>query len=812
MAGNARKITVEFLGNAKDLNRATDQAEKSTSRLGGNLKKVGLIAGGALAAGAVVAGAALFKMAKGAAEDEAAQVRLANQLRNSAKATDGQIAGVEKWISAQGKALGVTDDELRPALSRLVTATGDVGEAQKLASLAMDVSAGTGKSLEAVSTALMKAQNGQVSGLSRLGIATKDANGKTLTFEQATKKMSDTFKGSAEKNAGTLEGKLGRLKLIFGEMQETIGAKLLPVLTKLAGWFVDEGLPALSRFASGLRDALQPALDGIKRVIEKVQPIFDKIGDFMKKNSDVVRAFAIVVGVLAGAIAAVTLATAAFSIALNSTGIPLIIIGIAALTAGLVYAYKRSEQFRSVVHQVGGVLKQLGGWIQTSVLPVMAKLAQFVTGRLIPAVVQIAQKVGQKLKPIFDQLVATFQTQVLPTLRKLLAKFEEWRPTIQKVIMVVVKIIGKVLEFAAVILGKVLPPVIRFAGWLLGKLVPAVATVIGWVVKIIGKVIEFGAALVKGAIKVGEFAIKIKNKIGEAVGYVREIPGKVTSAIGNFATLLYQTGKDLIQGLINGIKNMAGDLVSAIASSVTDKIPGFIKDKLGIHSPSIVLTKLGVNIMEGLVRGIDSHRQRLTSVLSKVVGAVARMNEKIKGLLSKRNDVVSSFKGFSQSVFGQDLSNQETGAPPTVSALIQYQNEQKAKAQKLRDDVRKLTKMGLSKSLIQQMVSSGESGMAQISALAAGSAADVRQLNALNASTQSALGAAGLSAGNALFGDDIAKARKDKAVAVEIAKELRKLLREQSAKTVVEVILDGRVIHTSLVKLKKSKGANLGLA
>jgi len=760
MAGNARRITVEFLGNTKDLNRATDQAEKSTSRLGGNLKKVGLVAGGALAAGAVVAGAALFKMAKGAAEDEAAQVRLANQLRNSAKATDGQIAGVEKWISAQGKALGVTDDELRPALSRLVTATGDVGEAQKLASLAMDVSAGTGKSLEAVSTALMKAQNGQVSGLSRLGIATKDANGKTLTFEQATKKMSDTFKGSAEKNAGTLEGKLGRLKLIFGEIQETIGAKLLPVLTKLAGWFIDEGLPALSRFGGWIQSNVLPVLQRLSGIVQQFLPVLQSWANTAR-----------------------------------NVVLPAII------SLGQYLAAKLMPVFN-----------QVANIIATKVIPIVAKLAQFFYGTLVPAVVAIAQKVGTKLKPVFDQLVATFQTQVLPTLRKLLAKFEEWRPTIQKVIMVVVKIIGKVLEFAAVILGKVLPPVIRFAGWLLGKLVPAVATVIGWVVKIIGKVIEFGAALVKGAIKVGEFAIKIKNKIGEAVGYVKGIPGKVTSAIGNFATLLYQTGKDLIQGLINGIKNMAGDLVSAIASSVTDKIPGFIKDKLGIHSPSLVLTKLGVNIMEGLVKGIDSHRQRLTSVLSKVVGAVARMNEKIKGLLSKRNDVVSSFKGFSQSVFGQDLSNQETGAPPSVSALIQYQNEQKAKAQKLRDDVRKLTKMGLSKSLLQQLIASGESGIAQIGALASGSKADVRQLNALNADTQSALGAAGLSAGNALFGDDIAKARKDKAVAVEIAKELRKLLKEQSAKTVVEVILDGRVIHTSLVKLKKSKGANLGLA
>lgn len=269
MSGKARRITVEFLGDARDLQRATGQAEKSTGRLGGKLKKVGLVAGGALAVGAVVAGKALFDMAKGAAADEAAQARLANQLRNSAKATDGQIAGVEKWISAQGRALGVTDDELRPALARLVTATGDVGKAQKLAALAMDVSAGTGKSLESVSTALMKAQNGNVSALSRLGIQTKNAKGETLSFEQAQKKMAATFKGSAEKNAGTLEGKMARLKLIFDETKETIGAKLLPVLTNLAEWFLDEGLPALQDFGGWIKTNLFPIFAQIAAVVKK---------------------------------------------------------------------------------------------------------------------------------------------------------------------------------------------------------------------------------------------------------------------------------------------------------------------------------------------------------------------------------------------------------------------------------------------------------------------------------------------------------------------------------------------------------------
>lgn len=297
MAG--RKITVEFLGNDKTLSSTAEKAERSTGRLGAKLKTVGKVAATGLAAGAAVAGVALFKMAQGAAEDEAAQARLANQLRNSAGATDKQIAGTEKWISAQGRALGVTDDELRPALSRLVTATGDVDKAQRLAALAMDVSAGTGKSLEQVSTALMKAQNGQVAGLSKLGIQTKNAKGETISFEQAQKQMADTFKGAAEKNANTLSGKMTRLKVALAEAGETIGSKLLPILTRMAEWAIRDGLPAMQRLGGWIKSDLVPIFKRIASVVQRVMgSMRGDVGGNMGEIKSAIQDFVTIVRVL----------------------------------------------------------------------------------------------------------------------------------------------------------------------------------------------------------------------------------------------------------------------------------------------------------------------------------------------------------------------------------------------------------------------------------------------------------------------------------------------------------------------------------
>lgn len=265
-----RKITVEFLGDSRDLNAAASSSERRMSSWGSKLKKVGKVAAVGLGVGVALAGKALWDMTKNAAADEAAQRKLAIGIKNATGATDSQVAAVEDWISAQGRLLGVTDDELRPAFQRLVQSTGSVKEAQRQMGIAMDVSAGTGKSLETVSSALMKANNGTTASLAKLGLKTKDAEGNTLSMKDALKSMADTFEGQASAKAETFEGKMDRLKLIFDETKETIGAKLLPALTSMAGWFLEKGIPAISKTWSW--------------IAEKLGPVFRELGDWISQN------------------------------------------------------------------------------------------------------------------------------------------------------------------------------------------------------------------------------------------------------------------------------------------------------------------------------------------------------------------------------------------------------------------------------------------------------------------------------------------------------------------------------------------------
>jgi hypothetical protein len=195
--------------------------------------KLAVIGFAALGASAAAAGAVLFKAAQAAAEDQAAQVQLANSIRATTTASDLQIKGVEEFIDKTQRATGVADDNLRPALGRLVRATGDVTKAQDLLNLSLDLSASTGKSVETVANAVAKAQEGSYGALSKLGVGYDAATLKAAGFEKVQGMLEDRFGGSAAEKAKTYEGVVARLKITLGELQESIGYKVLPILTEL---------------------------------------------------------------------------------------------------------------------------------------------------------------------------------------------------------------------------------------------------------------------------------------------------------------------------------------------------------------------------------------------------------------------------------------------------------------------------------------------------------------------------------------------------------------------------------------------------
>lgn len=171
----AKAISITVTGNTAPLRKSLKDADKQLTTFG--RAQAQWAQASALAYG--VLGSAVGQFAaqsiQAAIDDQKAQALLADQLQKTIGANAAAIKGTEEYISTLMMASNVSDDQLRPALAQLVRATGSLTQAQKLLSLAVDVSVGSGRDLQSVTVALSKAAGGQTSALSRLGAGLSQA-------------------------------------------------------------------------------------------------------------------------------------------------------------------------------------------------------------------------------------------------------------------------------------------------------------------------------------------------------------------------------------------------------------------------------------------------------------------------------------------------------------------------------------------------------------------------------------------------------------------------------------------------------------
>lgn len=283
------------------------------NRLGQQIARSMKIAAAAVGALAVKLGT---DAVQAAIADEKSQVMLANALRNSTGATKSAIAGVEEYITKLQKTYSVADDELRPALARLATATGSVAMGQKLMGTALDVSAFAGVDLATASDAVIKATKGQFKALAMLvpGIDLATIKGKDLTkiFEEVGKITA----GSASARAKTFEYRLKGLKLAFGEILESLGYRLMPVLEKFVTMLQSRILPQIEawialngdKLAAGLQKAAEAALELVIAAA--------KFGNWVVNNIGTIKTLAVILATMWG-----TSKVIAFAKAINAVTI-----------------------------------------------------------------------------------------------------------------------------------------------------------------------------------------------------------------------------------------------------------------------------------------------------------------------------------------------------------------------------------------------------------------------------------------------------------------------------------------------------------
>jgi len=285
MMAKIPKVTVTFDADLDSLKKGVKSATTEVDSFSDRVSDFGKKAALAFAAAGAAIGAFAIASVKAAAEDETGQRKLEETIRNTTSATAAQIAGIDKYVTAQSIATATTDDVIRPALSRLLRATGDLTKAQELLTLSQEISVATGKPLEAVTNAIGKAFEGSNTSLSKLGIGIDAATLKTLTFDETQKLLNKTFDGFIENQSTTAAFKFQQISIAVNESKEAIGAALLPVVKELADFILISVVPAIDAFILGLtgQDGLSDGLtDSQQKAVEfgkKVRSVIDTVVD-----------------------------------------------------------------------------------------------------------------------------------------------------------------------------------------------------------------------------------------------------------------------------------------------------------------------------------------------------------------------------------------------------------------------------------------------------------------------------------------------------------------------------------------------------
>ncbi|HEY9415279.1 MAG TPA: hypothetical protein VIQ30_11000 [Pseudonocardia sp.] len=635
MAGPIRISILADAGKAKSEIGEVDSKLSRLARGGMRLAGAGALA---LGAGTVALGAGLLTLAKGAAEDDAAQRTLAKTLKNTTRATDEQVAALEDYISKTGVATGVTDDEMRPALANLLRATKDQTKAQKLMDLALNVSAGTGKDLGAVTTALAKAQLGSTGALAKLGIATKDASGKALSFDKIQKNLAKTFAGQSATAADTLTGKYARARLVLAELGETVGAKALPLLTKLSTWILEKGVPAAEKLGTWVDTKLIPKLSKLSdEIVPKVKTAVDDLQTLWKDNKDEVGELVTELQDLATSIDTKVVP------ALQRLGPPL-------QTLSKIDLRGTTNSLRAV-----NTLLSKGDGTATGPTGVLAKLQSLgtIAAQVNPAqkLAQIAQQAVLKFGDVFVK-DATVRAKVAGWLGRNFGNVAGLLPmgTLQRVGVLAADAIARgfgaqnpagtvarwmvnlgryAIQYNPVAVAQSVGR--RFNAAIDQGILGGQATVLGRVrslAKNIGSALisslPFGAVYAN-ALKLGGRTMDgvrngLSSGIGGVLAIIRSMPSRLASAGGNWGSALFGAGQDIVRGLVNGIRSMAGAAASAAAQIASDAINA-AKSKLGIKSPSKVFMTLGQQVGQGLADGLsdDAAIKRAASDLASTV-------------------------------------------------------------------------------------------------------------------------------------------------------------------------------------------------
>lgn len=392
-----RTVRIRFTGDAAGLGKAADDGERHISRWKAGIANVAKAA----AVGAAAIGGAFALMAKDSVsafvESEQAQTRLADAYARFPKLANLNIEALRDFNSELAKKVRFDDDALATGQAVLAQFGLTGTQLRNITPLLADYAAKTGRDLPTAAEVLGKSFLGNTRALKELGISYKATGNQAKDVAAITELLRQQVGGFAEKEGQTAAGRAEILKNQFGEIQEQIGAKLLPVLMALANWTLETLIPAIERLVEWFQVHLGPAIKAVWSWVQStvfpivrtlaglfmtnLVPAVIAVVNWFRENWKWIQVVAVVLAAMAVPILAVTAAMKAWAIvqsivttaqlllnaAMNANPILLIVTLIAGLVAAFVMLWNKSEAFRNFFigawEKIKDVVGAVVGWI-----------------------------------------------------------------------------------------------------------------------------------------------------------------------------------------------------------------------------------------------------------------------------------------------------------------------------------------------------------------------------------------------------------------------------------------------------------------
>lgn len=539
----------------------------NASSLGEATSKVGVVFGSASQQVLDFAKNAATGLGQSEAQALAASGTFGNLMRSLGLSESASADMSTSFVTLASDLASFNDTDPTQALDAL--RAGLTGEAEPLKQFGVNLNAAAIEA-EAMRLGVMKAGGD-------LTDAAKAQAVYSLVMEQTA-----LAQGDFARTSGSLANQQRTLSAVWGDVTAKVGTALLPVLQRMAGFVLDTVMPAVADLAGKFEQNFMPAVEATVAFVRgDLIPAFQETVGWLRDNAGWIT----VVGSVIGAI----------------------------LLPHLI---------RLGVQHTITAAKSVAAWVATQVAAVTSSAVSVAsTYRMIAA--WVAARVAAVAS--FGQTIAIMALYAGQAIASAARSAAAWvAAQVRTVASLVVTAAGFVAQGAVMVASMAATAASVVAGWVLmgvQAMAAAVRMAAAWLIALgpIGIVI----ALVAGAVAliianwetVKTWTINAWNAVSEAVSgawssvtgaissgistavtFVSELPGKILGAIGDFGSLLYTKGSDLITGLIDGIAS-AASFVGGVAKNIVNSIIGFINSNVinGIND-LLEFTVAGVTI------------------------------------------------------------------------------------------------------------------------------------------------------------------------------------------------------------------------